>query len=306
MPLPNLIIAGVNKAATTSLYAYLATHADICASPIKEVQYFLPLRYGKKLSDIEAYSQHFSECSEQKYRLEATGGYFYGGYPVAEAIQATLADPKIILVFREPINRLFSFYKFKKSTLELPDSITFEEYIDQCQALPQEERKRRENNVYWGIEGGFYANYVEAWLNTFHDDNLKILFFEDIKKDTLGTLIELCHWLHLPHENFTNSLVFSTENKTVHYKNRFMQKAALTINWYGEKFWRTHPKIKRALRSTYYKFNGQAHTEQIAPDTRARLEALFHPHNQKLAHILRKKKDLTLPNWLEQTLSPQN
>lgn len=303
MSLPNLIIAGVNKAATTSLYAYLATHPEICASPVKEVQYFLPLRYGQTIGGIENYAQHFEDCAAEKYRLEATGGYFYGGYPVAQAIANTLENPKVILVFREPISRLFSYYKFKKSTLELPEKFSFEEYIVRCQAIPTEERKKRENNVFWGIEGGFYANYIDAWLETFPQENLKILFFEELKQDTPDTLIELCHWLNLPHTDFINSLVFSTENKTVHYKNRFIQKAALTINWYGEKFWRTHPKIKRTLRSAYYKMNGQAHTEEIAPQTRAKLETLFQPYNQRLAQTLREKKGVTLPNWLKESLT---
>lgn len=306
MLLPNLIIAGVNKAATTSLYAYLATHPDICASPVKELQYFLPLRYGQTLGSIEDYTQHFENCTAKRYRLEATGGYFYGGYPVAQAIQNTLDKPKVILVFREPISRLFSYYKFKKSTLELSETISFEQYIAQCQATSSEEIKKRKNNVYWGIEGGFYANYIDAWLDTFSQDNLKILFFENLKKDTPYTLIEVCQWLNLPYTDFIDSLVLSTENKTVHYKNRFMQKAALTINWYGEKFWRTHPKIKRTLRNAYYKINGLSHTEQIAPETKVQLEILFQPYNQKLAHILRERKDLTLPDWLERSLRDTN
>jgi Sulfotransferase domain len=303
--LPNLVIAGVNKAATTSLYAYLATHPDICASPIKEVQYFLPLRYGKNLGNINEYAQQFKHCANQKYRLEATGGYFYGGLPVAQAIQAQLDTPKVILLFREPISRLFSYFKFKKSTLELPENITFEAYIEQCLALPPAERVKRENNVYWGVEGGFYANYMEAWLETFNEDALKIIFFEDLKKDMRGVLVTLCQWLDLPYAQFVNSLVFSTENKSVHYKNRFVQKTALTINWYGEQFWRTHPQLKRTLRRIYYAINGQPHTEKIKPETKAMLDSLFQPYNQRLAQILKSQRGLSLPDWLENSSASQ-
>ena len=44
--LPNLVIAGVPKAGTTSLFNYLAQHPDICPSDVKETRYFEPLRYG--------------------------------------------------------------------------------------------------------------------------------------------------------------------------------------------------------------------------------------------------------------------
>ena len=43
------IIAGVNKAGTTSLFVSLSTHPDVAPSAIKETRYFLPARYGQPL-----------------------------------------------------------------------------------------------------------------------------------------------------------------------------------------------------------------------------------------------------------------
>ena len=40
------IIAGVNKAGTTSLFVSLSTHPDVAPSSIKETRFFLPARYG--------------------------------------------------------------------------------------------------------------------------------------------------------------------------------------------------------------------------------------------------------------------
>ena len=39
--LPNVIIAGTQKAGTTSLFRYLADHPSVCPSSIKEVDFFL-------------------------------------------------------------------------------------------------------------------------------------------------------------------------------------------------------------------------------------------------------------------------
>ena len=47
--LPNLIIAGANRAGTTSLYAYLSRNKDICESTIKEKKYFMKVLYNKEL-----------------------------------------------------------------------------------------------------------------------------------------------------------------------------------------------------------------------------------------------------------------
>jgi hypothetical protein len=42
--LPNLVIAGVGAAGTTSLFYYLIQHPDICGSNVKEVRYFTPVK----------------------------------------------------------------------------------------------------------------------------------------------------------------------------------------------------------------------------------------------------------------------
>ena len=45
----DVIIAGVNKAGTTSLFVSLSTHPDIAPSSVKETRFFLPARYGSTL-----------------------------------------------------------------------------------------------------------------------------------------------------------------------------------------------------------------------------------------------------------------
>ncbi len=50
--LPNLVVAGVPKAGTTSLYAYLAQHPDVFAPKTKEIYYFNNFNENKELKDI--------------------------------------------------------------------------------------------------------------------------------------------------------------------------------------------------------------------------------------------------------------
>lgn len=299
---PNLVIAGVNKAGTTSLFIYLSAHPDICGSRIKETLYFLPLRYGaKELPPLENYLQNFDHCQGSRYVMEATAGYYYGGAPVARAIKETLGNPKILLIFRDPITRLFSFFKFKKSKLELDQNLAFDDYIRQCEALPAAERVKRENNNYWGVEGGFYFNYLTDWFDVFGDD-LKIVFFEHLVTNPKSVLVEICEWLGIETENFTNSLTYSVENKTINFKNRSLQEFALKINWKAEAFWRSHTRIKRFLRGVYYAINGVPHRDEISADTRGRLDELFRPHNRQLAVELSRRGYCDLPSWLEKEL----
>ena len=151
-PLPNLIIAGVNKAGTTSLYAYLAQHPQAGASAVKETCHFLPLRYGEPMPAIRDYQAQFAGVAGKPVRFESTPGYFYGGQVLIDGLQNALGgDLKIVLIFREPVGRLVSFFNFKKSTLELPADLTLADYVDRCRVMDQGALRERGNNPWFGL-----------------------------------------------------------------------------------------------------------------------------------------------------------
>ena len=229
--------------------------------------------------------------------MEATPGYFEGGAKVAQTIKNTLGDNvKIIIIFREPISRLISFFKYKKSMLELDQELNFEEYLQQCEALPPQERVIKENDTYWGIEGGFYANYLEDWLNVF-DDSVYIGFFDELKSNPQLFLSKICTWLDIDSVMF-ESQELNVENKSLDYKNKYLQQLALFINIKAEKFWRANSGIKRTLRNIYYNLNGLPHQENISEQTLKYLQSLYQPYNQKLAAQLLARNYTDLPQWL--------
>src|SRR5688572_28049600 len=127
--LANLIIAGVNKAGSTSLFHYLSAHPAICGSRDKETCYFLPVLYNEPLAPISRYESQFSGCGPSRYRLEATPGYITGGKRMVETISETLGSVKIIIILKEPVDRLVSFFKRKKATLKLPLDMTLGDFI---------------------------------------------------------------------------------------------------------------------------------------------------------------------------------
>ncbi|MDJ0571396.1 MAG: sulfotransferase domain-containing protein [Pleurocapsa sp. MO_192.B19] len=304
MKLPNLVIAGVVKAGTTSVYSYLSLHPDICCSTIKETCYFSYYRYGqwdswyKNCDDpFKQYQSYFSHYENQKYLMEASPGYFEGGMKVAQTIKNTLGDNvKIIIILREPISRLVSFFKYKKSMLELNKELDFAEYLRQCEALPPQERVKKDNDIYWGIEGGFYANYLEDWFNVF-GESVYIAFLDDLKNNPQLFLSKICTWLEIDYTVF-ESQKFTIENKSLNYKNKYLQELALLINIKAEKFWRANAGIKKALRSIYHTFNSMPYQEEISEETRNYLQSLYQPYNQKLAEQLLARNYTNLPQWL--------
>lgn len=300
--LPNLIIAGVNKAGTTSLFAYLGQHPQIGHSAVKETCYFLPARYGRAVAPLEAYRKQFAHCRDMPVRMESTPGYFCGGEEVARTIDQTLAgDVKILLMFREPVSRLISFYRFKKSTLELPADLSLVEYVARCRAMSLSEVALQENNAWFGLEGGHYDAYLQPWVERF-GGRLKVLFFDDLKADARGVLRDVFDFVGVD-ASFADRAHVTVENRTTNFRNRRLQGMALALNNAGETFWRRHPALKQRLRDAYYRVNGRTFEREADEQTMAELRAHYAPHNARFAEQLRAAGVTTLPAWLHQEVT---
>jgi len=296
-PLPNLIIAGVNKAGTTSLYAYLAQHPAFGASAIKETCHFLSLRYGEPMPAIEDYHKQFAAVTEKPVRFESTPGYFFGGQPLIDGLKDTLGDDlKIVLMFREPVGRLISFFNFKKSTLELPADLTLADYVTKCRALNTVALTQRENNPWFGVEGGKYADYLPPWVDAF-GDRLKVLFTDDLHADPRGVLRGLCTFMEADTAG-VDAIELTRENRGTNFRHPALQRAALSVNKAGESFWRAHPRIKRTLRGLYYRLNGKAFHQPDDPATLGSLRTLYAPYNARFAEQLRDAGVTHLPDWV--------
>lgn len=302
--LPNLLIAGVVKGGTTSLFSYLSFHPDICSSSVKETCYFSTYRYGQldyryrqSADPFKQYKEYFSHCQKQKYVMEATPGYFEGGLSVAQKIKDQLGeDIKVIVILREPIDRLISFFNFKKSMMEIDKDLSLEEYLSSCHSIPIHERKKQENNIYWGINGGFYSDYLDDWITAF-GSSLKIVFFDDLKSDPKLLSQNICSWLDIEGSVY-DSYEFGVENKTVTYKSKRIQELALRFNMGLEKFWRSNPRLKKAIRDLYYAVNGDKKKIEISKKSLNYLQSLYRPYNKKLALILLKSGCKCSPSWV--------
>ena len=302
--LPNLVIAGVVKGGTTSVYSYLSLHPEICCSAVKETCYFLIYRYGQwdsryqnSSNPQQQYCHYFAHCQGQKYILEATPGYFEGGRHLAGEIQKQLGDRvKILIIMRDPVDRFLSFFKYKKSMMEIDRSTSIGDYIQQCVELPLEEKVKQENDTYWGIEGGFYDNYLPDWFETF-DQNVMVLFFDDLKSNPKSFLTNLCQWLEIDSSVYDTAQL-GVENKSVGYKNKSLQQLALNINTRLESFWRSHPKLKTNLRNFYYSLNGSSYGEMVSDETLSYLQDIYAPYNKRLRDRLISRGYVNLPTWL--------
>lgn len=291
---PNLVVAGVNKAGTTSLFSALARHPDVGTSDVKETCFFLPLRYDEPMPPTAQYERHFAAAGDRPVLMEATPGYFYGGDRIAPVLADLRDDLQVVVVLREPVSRLLSFFRFKQAMLELPEALTADEYVEQCLQHPREELvRRRELNPWFGVEGGCYDRYLPPWQETF-GDRLTVLFFDDLAADSERVVRDLGDRLGLDRSGWPEAPA-DQQNKTIAPKRRNLHRLAIRTNEALERPLRRHPKIKRAIRSVYGRVNAGDATADLSADGRAALEALYAPRNEALAALL---GDRPVPEWL--------
>jgi uncharacterized short protein YbdD (DUF466 family) len=295
--LPNLIIAGVAKGGTTSLFRYLAQHPDICASSTKELRYFEPMRHAEPMAPIESYAKHFRHCAGRRYRMEATPSYFGGGRPVATAMRESLDDARVLVCLREPVQRCWSWYRFVRGRARIPKDMDFGSYLDVCEQLRSVgEDGLRENQPYSGLRGGCYDEWIDAWQELF-GERLRIEFFDNLVEDPCGTVEGVLRWLGLD-ERVAAGFRYDVENRSVQYRSRPVLQAALVLNRRGEHFFERHGRMKRALRSVYYAMNRDSAPEVLDPALRERLAAFYVQHNERLTARLGSVDAGRWPAWL--------
>jgi hypothetical protein len=166
------LIAGVQKAGTFSMFQLLRQHPNVGTSNIKEVHFFdddVAVDWSKPAYD--RYHSHFENKPGKTIFGEATPIYIY--WPKAlERIKAYNPDIKLILLFRDPIDRAYSAWchqmKKGRETLTFADAIRSgrERITDVCNFA-----KRHFSYV----ERGFYARQLSRVLEEFPKANVLAL-----------------------------------------------------------------------------------------------------------------------------------
>jgi Sulfotransferase domain len=297
--LPNLIVVGVSRAGTTSLFNYLRQHPDVGTSEVKELRYFTALRHGHPLEPIESYAAHFKGCT-QRYAMEATPGYFYGGGSLASVMRATCPSVRALVSLRNPVDRCWSWFRFVKSRDRLPQDMDFSDYLDRCEQLRREGTDGTvEHQPYWGLSGGCYADWLDGWVGEL-GDRFRVSFFEDMEAEPAKAVQDHCDWLGIGCD-VVDDFELSGTNKSQLYKNRLLQRGAVVLNRHGERFFRRHPAVKRTLRSGYYAINRASTSPQMSQPERARLDEFYRPHNARLVGMLARLHVSVPSSWSSPT-----
>jgi len=182
---PNFFIVGASKSGTTSLYAYLERIPDIYMSPLKEPHFFHDKSFklfSRSITDKSEYLKLFELKTRQIAIGEASTSYLQDPKS-AKLIHEQIPDAKIIIILRDPCQRIFSGYLMFKSEGRM--KMSFHKLIT--------------TQPSW-LESGLYYSQVKRFIDTFGPKQVKILIFEEFIKDPKAVIKEILKFLQVDNE----------------------------------------------------------------------------------------------------------
>lgn len=276
--MPNLLLIGPPKCATSSLHGWLCAHPGIAPGVRKELFFLMdrdhPLKGSPNFHDdgIDAYRQLYSkEAANAPVRIDSTTHYFYQ----RTALDYARSNPavRVCVVLRDPAERVFSSFSYTRNNLaNLSSDLSFARYLEVVDRNePLWPKFSRSRTSAWVLERDIafshYSRYLAPWIETLGAERVEIVLFEDLRERPLEVISRVLASVGLPDEplagapearNVTRPVRFAALHRTAQRLN-----AALPI-----------PRgIKSTALRAYHRL--QASASQPARETAA-VDALRH------------------------------
>jgi hypothetical protein len=174
--IPTFFLVGAPKSGTTSFFHYLAQHPDVAVASIKEPCYFAPESPVDPVTDAcrcnwESYQSLFRHVRHERAVGEGSVAYLASAAAPA-AIHARLPDAKILMMLRDPADRLFAHYATTRATTAATP--TFREWVRAQHAI-----EATRSPVYGPIWAGHYATHLAHFRRVFSSAQIHVSFYED-------------------------------------------------------------------------------------------------------------------------------
>ena len=189
--LPNFFIIGAPKCGTTAMNTYLKAHPGLFVPDRKEIQYFGTDLEHSARPTRDQYLSYFAGANDDQRPGEASVWYLYS-QRAAEEIKQFAPDASIIIMLRNPVDMLHSIHSQMLFTghEDIPDFLDALNAEDDRKAgrrIPSTTRWRNVpfcNEYLYYREIAKYEQQVKRYLDSFTQDNVHIILFDDLKHDT--------------------------------------------------------------------------------------------------------------------------
>jgi hypothetical protein len=218
--LPHFLIVGAPRSGTSALHQYLSAHPAIFTPPRKELHFF-DHNFHRGL---DWYRDHFSGIPSDRVIGESTPAYM--GHPGAiERIAATIPQAKLIAILRDPVERAYSHYSWRRARSVEPRS--FQDAIAAEVAVKSTSRLA-ETNLCDYIGRGRYFDQLTRVCNYYDREQLLVLLFDDLCASPKGTYEQVCAFLSID-STFAPPGLGRTVNQFVRYRSAGVRRISKSL-----------------------------------------------------------------------------
>jgi hypothetical protein len=184
MALPNYVLIGAAKAASSSIRALLRQHPDVfLAENGRELQYFARDELFER--GLRWYESFFAAANGKRAIGECSNVYSMRDvYPQSvERMFATVPEAKLIYSVRDPLARIASFWTQMRGHGGEQVHHDFSTSI----------RVNRD----WLVDPSNYGKELAAYRERFREDQILVVFFEEFRADPLAVMNRCFEFLGL-------------------------------------------------------------------------------------------------------------
>lgn len=253
--LPNLFIAGVPKAGTSSLHEWLSAHPDAFGAIDKETCFFADPdshihRRGFNITDgLKLYRRQFPIPAGQNPRvvIDSTPAYIYH-QAALDHIPDLPGAPRCVFLLREPSSQILSqFNYFQNNWSWIPADLSFAAYLD---ILRQGQGDFGGNELAReALRNADYLPFLQRWRKRLGPQRMLVCTFDDLKSDPKGLTRRVASWAGLD-PAFYDDFDFSARNETYHPRWRGLQRINIALRAYLPK-----GRLYDAARGLYRRLN---------------------------------------------------
>jgi hypothetical protein len=295
--LPDFLVVGTGKAGTSSLYKYLLNHPEIALTKsVKETLFFhiisnpnrTQLEFNKwAITNFEDYLSEFDDIDMGKICGEICPSYLYFYDHTIENIKKYhpgWQKLKIIIILREPVDKIISHYNFVTNTLKIEDPS-----LEVALELETDRIKRKDKVLpdLLYVDNTSYYHQVKVYMDTFK--NIGIFFYEDLKSDKKQFLKKILEFLEVNTEYIPDNFEITYNKSKRRKKDRSIILTSLVTSLQNI----IPSSIKDIIRPNLLSLKEKilVKEERIKRKTRKKLKKKFKPEVKKLEKLIGRDLD---------------
>lgn len=251
-------MVGCSRCGTTWVDKALREHPEIYLPPNKQT-YFFDSHYDK---GIQWYLDHFTGILPSHNAVGEIATY-YSQPDIIPLVAEHFPQAKLLMSVRNPIDRAYSFYQSRASRF---DWTNIEQAIEQ-----------QPNDI---LERGKYSEQIEGILKYFPEEQLKVVFFDDLTAQPEEFLRSILNFIGVD-DNFKSSQIGQMTQVTIDPRiRRTLKKMGLqpVMDYVSDR------PLGDKIRAFLKKSNIRRYKKITARDKKL-LQDIYRPYNEKLEQL---------------------